>query len=153
MQKAAMPTELLSSACNGCWTGSTKEARQALAHEAQGRVPKGSNFLFLPSLPTLLFSSVDTLQKGSVEEYIICNFSFYSLYFTIISLGRLYFTIPLTLKFMICLAWATGKWSQVIINEFCAEILKGIANFCQVLLVFLSSAMRNTYPRKLLTAK
>ena len=88
-----------------------------------------------------------------MEEYIIRNFSFYSLYFTIISLGRLYFTIPLTLKFIIWLARATGKWAQVIINEFCAELLKGIANFWQVLLVCLSSAWRNAYPRRLLTAK
>jgi len=68
-----MPTELLFCACKECWSSSTKEARQVLTNEAQGRVPKGSSYLFLPSLPTRRFSSVDTLQKGSVEECIICS--------------------------------------------------------------------------------
>lgn len=110
-------------------------------------------YFFPPYLP--FFSPLLTPCRRKVWKNVLFvhNFSFYSLYRAIVSLGRLYFSIPLTLKFAIWLAWAKGKWAQVIINEFCAEILKGIANFCQVLLVFLSSAMRSAYPRKLLTAK
>ena len=111
-------------------------------------------FYFFPPYPSL-FSPLLTPWGREVWKNVLFvhNFSFYSLYCAIVSLGRLYFSIPLTMKFTIWLARAKGKWAQVIINEFCAEILKGLANFCQVLLVFMSSAMRSAYPRKLPTAK
>ena len=109
---------------------------------------------FFPPYPPVV-SPLLTLCIREVWKNVLFvhNFSFYSLYCAIVSWGRLYFSIPLTLKFAIWLARAKGKWAQVIINEFCGVILKGIANFCQVLRVFLSSAMRSAYPRKLLTAK
>ena len=109
---------------------------------------------FFPPYPPFVSPLLTPCRREVWKNVLfVRNFSFYSLYCAIVSLGRLYFSSPLTLKFAIWLARAKGKWAQVIINEFCAEILKGIANFCQVLLVFLSSAMRSAYPRKLLTAK
>ena len=128
------------------------DKRLHMRHEAE--LLRDPTFYFFPPYPPF-FSPLLTPCRREVWKNVLFvhNFSFYSLYCAIVSLGRLYFSIPLTMKFTIWLARAKGKWTQVIINEYCDEILKGLANFCQVLLVFLSSAMRSAYPRKLLTAK
>ena len=122
-----------------------------MRHEAE--FLRDPTFYFFPPYPPFFSPLLTPCRRECGRILFVHNFSFYSLYCAIVSLGRLYFSIPLTMKFMIWLARAKGKWAQVIINEFCAEILKGLANFCQVLLVFLSSAMRSAYPRKLPTAK
>lgn len=101
-RKLPRPQNCFSVPANECWSSSTKEARQALTNEAQVEFLWDPTTYFFPPYPPFL-SPLLTLCRREVWKNVLFvhNFSFYSLYCAVVSLGRLHFSIPLPLKFAI----------------------------------------------------